>query len=506
MLKTKNLFLNILCIFIFAAFIIAIRFEPITQSFELDYDEGLNLIKSLLYSRGFSLYSQIWNDQPPVFTVILSSWLSFFGQSVFAARLLVLLFSTLLIWCFYQIIRQELGKIPALVATVLLFTSWLYIRLSISVMIGLPSLSSAMLSIYLISLYKQKKLKRYLIFSGIFFALSLQTKAFTVFLIPLILLYLWDYQINLSDIQKHSKNLLYSLLQWLAILSLTYILIALSFGQFSHHDQLVQSHLNQPTQTEIQNYNNLYYLNYMTAQDRDYIFLAVIGIFTIIYNKNRNGLLPITWLATSILILLFHKPIWYHHYHLMSIPICWLAAYAVASLFDLFSENWQGNLKSFLKSLSFIEIIIPTLISIIFVSLIFTTPPITKGSPPKDLQLMQIVMKYKDSTTWVFTDRPIYAFYAGLSVPPEMAVFSSKRINSGKLTNQEMLAVLKKYRPEQIVIARMHSLIFSDKNIKNYINNYYTKTYSEKKQLKQHEHYLLSSLINRNEVNLEQAK
>lgn len=506
MSKIKNFILNFFSIILFATFIIAIRFEPITQSFELDYDEGLNLIKALLYSRGFSLYSQIWNDQPPLFTAILSSWLSIFGQSVLAARLLVLLFSSLLIWCFYQIIRRELGNISALIATMLLFTSWLYIRLSISVMIGLPSLSLAMLSIYLISLYKQNHIKRYLIFSGIYFALSLQTKAFTVFLIPLIMLYIWDFQINLSYIQKYSKKIFYSLFLWIGSLGSTYILIALLFGQFFHHDQLIQSHLNQPIQTEIQNYNNLDYFNYMTVQDRDYIFLAIIGIFTIIYHKNRNGLLPITWLATSILILLFHKPIWYHHYHLISIPICWLAAYAIASLLDLLSQNWHANLKSFFRSFNSIKLLIISLISIIFVLLIFATPPITKGSPPKDLQLLKLVVKYKKSTNWVFTDRPIYAFYANLPVPPEIAVISSKRINSGKLTNQEMLAILKKYRPEQIVIARMHSQIINDLNISNYINKYYTKTYRCTKDLKEHEHYILSSLISQNAVNLSQGK
>ncbi|MEO1427725.1 MAG: glycosyltransferase family 39 protein [Cyanobacteria bacterium J06633_8] len=505
MFKTKNFFFTLFSIILFAIFIVAIRFEPITQSFELDYDEGLNLIKALLYSRGFSFYSQIWNDQPPIFTVILSSWLNLFGQSVFAARLLTLLFSSLLIWCFYQIIRQDLGNIPALLATVLLFTSWLYIRLSISVMIGLPSLSLAMLSIYLISLYKQNNFKRYLIFSGIAFALSLQTKAFTIFLTPLIIMYLWDFEINLSQTKK-SLNLFYSLLQWMGILCFTYITIALIFGQFSHQEQLVQTHLNQPINTEIQNYNNLYYLNYMTAQDRDYIFLAVIGILTIIYKKNKNGLLPITWLATSLLILLFHKPIWYHHYHLISIPICWLGAYAIASLLDLLSQNWQGNLKSFFKSINLFNLIIISLISIIFVSLIFATPPITKGGPPKDLQLLKLVIKYKKSTNWVFTDRPIYAFYANLPVPPEMAVISSKRINFGKLTHQEMLAILKQYRPEQIVLARMDFHILNDPEIRNYVNKYYTKTYSNKKELKQHEHYILSSLISQNRVNLSQGK
>ncbi|MBV6622802.1 MAG: glycosyltransferase family 39 protein [Rivularia sp. (in: Bacteria)] len=515
MFKIKNFFLNLCSIILFATFIVAIRFEPITQSFELDYDEGLNLIKALLYSRGFSFYSQIWSDQPPLFTVILSYWLNLFGQSVFAARLLTLLFSSLLIWCFYQLIRRELGNIPAFIATVLLFTSWLYIRLSISVMIGLPSLSLAMLSIYLISLYKQNHLNRYLIFSGIAFALSLQTKAFTVFLIPLVMMYIWDFQINLFQFKKdynlrnNIQNTFSALLQWIGILCFTYIIIALLFGQFSHQEQLVQTHLNQPINTEIKNYDNLYYLNFMTAQDRDYIFLAIVGILTIIYHKNKSGLLPITWFFTSTLILLFHKPIWYHHYHLISIPICWLAAYAIASLLDLLSQNWHGNLKSFFKSINFFKLIIISLISLIFVSLIFATPPITKGGPPKDLQLLQLVIKYKDSTNWVFTDRPIYAFYANLPVPPEMAVISSKRINSGKLTNQEMLEILKKYRPEQIVIARMDFHILNEPEIRNYVNKYYTKTYSNKKDskdLREHEHYILSSLITQNKVNLSQGK
>ncbi len=508
MFKTKNFVFNLFSIILFALFIFAIRFGPITQSFELDYDEGLNLIKALLYSRGFAFYSQIWNDQPPLFTVILSSWLNLFGQSILAARILSLLFSSLLIWCFYQLIRQDNGNITALIASVLLFTSWLYIRLSISVMIGLPSLSLAMLSIYLISLYKKNHLKKYLLFSGIVFALSLQTKAFTLFLIPLIMMYLWNFGMNLSQ-NKNNKNIrhiFYSLLQWMGILSFTYLIIAFIFGQFSHHEQLVQTHLNQPIITEIENYNNLYYLNFMTAQDRDYIFLAVMGILTIIYNKNKNGLFPITWLATSILILLFHKPIWYHHYHLISIPICWLAAYAIAPIIDLFSQNWHGNFKSFLKFISLLNLIIISLISVIFVSLIFLTPPITKGGPPKDLQLLQSVLKYKSSTNWVFTDRPIYAFYANLPVPPEMAVISSKRINSGKLTHQEMLGILKKYRPEQIVIARMNFYILNDPDISNYVNKFYTKTYSNKKDLTEHKHYILSSLISQNKVSLSQSK
>ncbi|PMB44473.1 glycosyl transferase family 39, partial [Fischerella thermalis CCMEE 5201] len=146
--KLKNILLQLSLILLFMILVIAIRFEPMTKTFQFDYDEGFNLMKAVLYSKGFSLYSQIWNDQPPLFTVILSKWLNLFGHSIFATRLLTLLFSAILIWCFYQIVFFELGHFAAIVATFFLFTSWLYIRLSISVMIGIPSLALAILSIY----------------------------------------------------------------------------------------------------------------------------------------------------------------------------------------------------------------------------------------------------------------------------------------------------------------------------------------------------------------------
>lgn len=463
---------------LFIGFVLAIRFKPITETFEFDYDEGFNLIKALLYSQGFSLYTQIWSDQPPLFTVFLSQLFSVFGQSVFAARFLILLFSALLIWCFYQIIHRDLGTIPAVVATLLLFTSWLFIRLSISVMIGIPSLSLAMLSIYLLTLYKQHHRQHFLVLSGVFLALSLQTKLFTVFLVPLMLFYLLNFRIR--AIKK--PELFYHLVLWLGTLGIIYIIIGLWFKQFYNYDQLFQSHLKQPIEEGLANFNNLDYLRYMISQDYDYIFLAVIGILAIIIKKQRNGLFPLTWLGATILILLNHKPIWYHHYPLLAIPICWLAAYGVALLLDLFSKNFKSpNIK---------KLIFPCLAVVLLIVLIIATPTNPKGIPPKNSQVMQLVFKHKDSTRWLFTDRPIYAFYAGLRVPPEIAVMSYKRLNSGDLTSKEMLAVLQNYRPEQIVLARWNSKIKSDSKLIAYINDNYSKTYADQKGTV--EHYILS--------------
>jgi 4-amino-4-deoxy-L-arabinose transferase-like glycosyltransferase len=481
--KLKSIFWQLIYVSLFFGFILAIRFKPITQGFELDYDEGLNLIKVLLYSQGFSLYTQVWNDQPPIFTIILSLWFSIFGQSVIAARLLILIFSSLLVWCFFQIIYRELGKIPAVVASILLVTSWLFIRVSISVMIGIPALALAMLSLYLLALYKKHEQQSLLILSGVSLALSLQTKFFTVFLIPLILISICDFRLRISKLTKIGKLPYHSIIYWLGTLAITYIIIFLLTKQFDGYNQLFQSHLNQPIEERLVNFNNIQFLSYMITQDYDYIFLGFVGILAILWKKQRNGFFPLIWLGTTILIFLTHKPIWYHYYPLLAIPICWLAAYGVALLLELFTLGWDKNLKFWN-----IKLIFPSLILVTMMFLIIATPPVPKGMPKRNLEITQLVMKYKDSTQWMFTDRPIYAFYAGLRVPPEMAVMSYKRFNSGSLSSQNLLTILQQYRPEQIVLARWTERIKSDRKIMDYINKNYLKTYTSLKG--DEEHYI----------------
>lgn len=482
----KNIFFHLIILFLYVGFVLVIR--PVHQAFEFDYDEGLNLIKALLYSQGFSLYTQIWSDQPPLFTVFLSYWFNIFGYSVFAARVLVILFSALLIWSFYQILRFSLGRIPALVATLLLFTSWLFLRLSISVMIGIPSLSLAMLSIYLLIVYKQQPRKRFIILSGAVLAISLQTKLFTVFLIPLMLFYLLHFKLRELEESKSKNSFSFfvssPLLLWLIVLAVIYIGISLVFKAFNY-EQLVQAHFGDKIQGQSITFNNIENLPYFLYQDYDYVFLAFIGTLAILFKKQREGIFPLTWLATASLILLKHKPVWYHYYPLLAIPICWLAGYGVALVINLFPEGWNSNLKS----VNFKKLIFPLLATALLIVSMIAIPAKPKGRPPKSLEVMNLVLKHKDSTQWIFTDRPIYAFYAGLPVPPEIAVMSDKRLKSGNLTFDDIINVLKKYRPEQIVLGRWIETFKSNSQFSTYLNGNYSKTYQDDKGTV--EHYLL---------------
>ncbi|MFH1191191.1 MAG: hypothetical protein V1670_03235 [Candidatus Omnitrophota bacterium] len=93
--------------------------------------------------------------------------------------------------------------------------------------------------------------------------------------------------------------------------------------------------------------------------------------------------------------------------------------------------------------------------------------------------VIKIMSKYKRSTRWVSTNRPVFAFYADMLVPPELAVFSRKRMLSGNLQPNYIINMLAKYKPELILLGR-----FQDRDLKilPFIERNYSKIYYYKKE------------------------
>ncbi|MFI5366582.1 MAG: glycosyltransferase family 39 protein, partial [Candidatus Binatia bacterium] len=118
---------------------------PFRRIFEFDTDEGINAIKALLVDRGYLLYSQIWDDQPPLLTYLLRWWCRVVGWETYNGRVLVLLFAGLLVFAVYDALRNTHGHPAAIAAVVLLPCTAYFTRLSVSLMVGLPAISFATL-------------------------------------------------------------------------------------------------------------------------------------------------------------------------------------------------------------------------------------------------------------------------------------------------------------------------------------------------------------------------
>jgi hypothetical protein len=475
-------------------FAIVFYIMPIADTLQFDPDEGIELAKATLYSQGYQLYDPIWNDQPPLLTLLLSGWLKLFGPQIVAARLLILGFSTILVGSFFNTLTLILGPVPALLGTVGLCLTLDFLRLSVSVMQGLPALALVMLAIYLLIQQSQTQLKTpnialtpwntlKLITSGVCFGLSLQIKLYTVLLLPACFLHLIAGS-SFQDWRPFKVRRLRLGLFWFAACALT----VLSIAHLTHSlsiDQILGTHFDGAAQVSLQREPSWQLLLMFLAQDLDYTLLAGVGIYVLFKYKPRWPILPLVWLFSVWVGLAYYQPLWYHYYPLISVPIVWLATYGMTQALRLFRQKqWYWNLRwrnlkrptlrgvaagcaIFAIALTPIKLAVNAYINHQFVA----------ESKPK-LEVIERVRALQSSTHWLFTDLPIVAFYTGLKVPPELAVFSTKRIASGSLSDAALMRILQTYQPEQVLLGRYPRVKTA---LEPYLNQHYVKQYEKDK-------------------------
>src|SRR5689334_17245225 len=128
--KPGNFLLPIVIALIFLVF--TFSYYRFRERIQFDSDEGLNLIRSMLAALGHPLYSTVSSDQPPLFTQVLALLLRVVGFEVNPARLLVLLFSTLLVWSGVQFLQVTWGSLAALLFLPMVIMVPRYLELSVS--------------------------------------------------------------------------------------------------------------------------------------------------------------------------------------------------------------------------------------------------------------------------------------------------------------------------------------------------------------------------------------
>lgn len=447
--------------------------------FMFDNDEGINVIKAVLMADGYPLYTETWSDQPPIFTQLLAIAFAIFGETMQVARLLVLALTTLFIWAYTNTIRLHLGVGAAWVALLLLMLSDNFLRLSVSVMIGLPALSLAMVGIYLLQRYKTKPQIWLLLLAALLMGVSMQTKMFTVILVPVIGLDLLDFGRDFRADREQFWQKMRGALLWGAITIVTYISIGIYYNAFNI-DMLLGSHLNDSVRTAYQDEQSWDRLRNFLIFDYGHVLAALLGVFAIVQRRAWHGLFPLGWLLLAFLLLLNHRPIWYHHYQLLSIPLCWLAAYSVFVFFKkgdgdkVAGDRRQGDQEI---GAQWQRVAAGLLIWIVCYGLIYARSERTVpyyNQRVYDQEIVNLLMANAGEDAWVFSDRATYPFYAGVPVPPEIAVFSRKRFSGENLNNQILLDVMERYQPNQVLLTRFKDELLTDAEFAAYLNAHYT--------------------------------
>jgi len=406
---------------------LVLAFVPFCDVFAFDPDEGNNLMKARLVADGHGLYSEIWSDQPPLFTHVLRAWMPLTGWTVEGARLLVLLCSAVLLWAFYQSVRLTAGPIGAIVASVLLVTSFGYTRLSVSVMLAVPSLMFAMLSVYALLRHNASGDDGWLVMSGVCMGLSVFVKMWTLLLAVVLLV----------AVCRRRRSL-----QWWGVsfagVSLLLLAIMVPVGEMW---QLVSPHLDVRGAADFTLHLRAFGRHFV--EDLLVVVPALIGIVLVVRRRLWIGLVPVAWAGLAFLVLLRHEPLWYHHYLLVSIPLCWCAAFAAA---ELASRRSWPTVAASVVAVGCFALTLPGVYQ-------RDVAAWTDRDTTTDDAVVEVMSAYADRTRYLMTDRQIHAFRAGLRVPPPLAVTSLKRRWSGQLDDDVLIELFEVWRPEQVFLS-----------------------------------------------------
>ncbi|MEM8638289.1 MAG: glycosyltransferase family 39 protein [Cyanobacteria bacterium P01_G01_bin.54] len=260
---------------------IALLLMPVANAFQFDTDEGQELVKALLYNQGYSLLDEIWSDQPPLLTLVLAAWLRLWEDSVLAARLLILGFSTVLVWAFAQLLRRAVDDRYALVGAFLLICTANFLRLSVSVMIGMPAIACLMVSLYALLRYHESRQGAqqwiWLGVASITAGLSMQFKMFTILLLPIWGLFLWAGHYTGRPLRWQQRRPWFVAIVWGLGAIATFMGLGLSLGLISL-DASFLFHVDSDVKSAFINEHSLRDVGLFYAQEFDYFVLTLFAL------------------------------------------------------------------------------------------------------------------------------------------------------------------------------------------------------------------------------------
>ena len=461
---------------------------PMDFHYIFNFDESMDLTRTHLLSRDYIFFKEVWNDHPLGLPMIFKLGANFFEITLTSARYIILAFSVINILVFYFLLRLEAcDRISSIVSILILITCFHYIRLSGLIFKEIPSLSLAILSVFLMSLYARRQgFSRYLylLLCSISFVMSLQVKLSGVTVIPALI------AIGISS-KCNLRTKLQDAVAWTVATSLIFIFLSATVLPFSY-SHLIGSHGKASAKLAVADPSMTLLSLIKTGVEYDtaYVLLAILAIFSIIWTDRRIRLIPpLLWLGFNLLRFSLISPVWPNYYIHLAIPLAWIIAIFLNDLkiWALPKEFRARNLKSpklFFQTL---------LILVTFFQFAFNTAKIVTAQNPRRYRHSALaaanlmaqeykahpaetfLQQYQGSNKVILTDNSFLIHRFELDTPPETAILSRKRLVTEDLDGDFILDVIQKRKPDFVLLDRFVGEFMESKTLSTFLEENYTE-------------------------------
>lgn len=417
---------------------------PLKDLFIIAGDESFEVAKAYLMSNGASLSTELWNDQPPLHTWFMSLLFSEFGPSIELGRVLSCLAGGLLLGSTF-FVGSMLGSLRAgFIAALSLLGSPFFLELACAMMLEVPALSLAALSLAIFAWAQQKASKFLHVTAALLFGAALATKLTALSVAPAFVL-LSMFPNGQRSLQGAIKALFFLAVAALSFLSIT---LPLTHGHFS---DLFAGHFHASVRGNLTP-QELWPASLAATGQNLPLFLAA-GFYTLrlLWQPKQKARGPCVWFAVVFLALIVHRPGWYYYILHLSLP----CALVVGLGLDC---DWRSMLacgadKAKPLSSNFLNPIAPGLVVLLLITgwvvneEIHRLRALPRTSESKVLEYLAF-----QGAKSLFTDVACLGVYLRATMIPELAVLHEKRVRTRSFTDEAYATLLRKYKPEVIAL------------------------------------------------------
>jgi 4-amino-4-deoxy-L-arabinose transferase-like glycosyltransferase len=433
---------------------------PWRTAFRLGFDEGFELIKAWLVSRGHALYGPFWNDQPPLHTEVLAFLFRLFGPSAGMGRLLSMGLAVVLVGALYRLACRGSNRLAGVLAVVLLASASEFLSLSVAVMLELPAFALGLAAVWAWYRWADGGGRSWLVASGVLLGAALQIKFTVALLLPAFAVAWWlglespasGGESNGAERRHVSWRARWV---WLGAVSGTFVGVVLLWYGPGAWTMMGRSHFSAATRAEGASFSA--FRPALLWDDGGLVFLALVGLVVQLGQRRRDLWFPVVWVVTVLLVHWQHRPWWPYYWFHFAIPLAWLAGVGAAEVFRLLwrrfpadrRAGWRGPVLAWVVW----SLVFAGGLSVALEKVVWEMQRLRRALPGEQDATVQALRVHGAGARWVVTRDLLPAFWAGLPTP-ELAVIPLKRLWSGQLTSEQARAVLELYRPELILLAR----------------------------------------------------
>ncbi len=431
-----------------AIFVVLQALLPLRTAILIGADEGFEVAKATLLIKGCKLYTEIWNDQPPLHTFLLTEVLRHFPSSMLGPRLVTSGFAMLLLASVFVLFWRVNGRRVATIATVLLIASPGFLLLGSSCMLEIPALAPTIAALGVLALGNRSRWPVAEIVAGVLFGVAVEMKLISFVMLPLAALLV---RVNRRQEPSAPRNVTYCLLFMALSLVASMVatdLVASHGAYLAHFRQSWESHFGGMKSLSYGSPNDHPFDWAALLRNWDLTIPAALGIVVWARQAPRTvaGAIPLIWLAYNLAVFGFHRPWWNYYYVHTAIPLCWCAAIGIDAVWK--KAHWpQGRFwRGFLALYALCA-------GAWMVERLYLEVQVVRHSPQTYTSLfLKEMERYKAQSRWLYAEEPVYSFHSGIPLPPDLGVLAAKRYWSGEMTDARLTEDLVSSKPELILL------------------------------------------------------